>query len=164
MKFLYKRSGSNEKILEHNDLSVEVVTPTIRGGLIIQGEKKNLKLLAVRLWFQCITLGKAKLFCYRQNGELVHTSYVIPKCYKFPFLGKCDYEIGPCFTYPRFRGKGFYPLMLRYICANIGTEHSIFYMIVDESNLSSIKGIEKADFQRCGNVKVTRIMKMYQLD
>ena len=164
MKYLYKKAHFNEEIMEPDDLSIEVVTPTIRGGFILQGENKNFRLLAARLMFQIATFGKARLYCYRQNGALVHTSYVIPKCYKFPFLSKYDYEIGPCFTYPQFRGKGYYPQMLKYICSNIGTEKTVFYMIVDANNIPSIKGIEKAAFQRCGNIKKTKIMKRYKVE
>jgi len=79
-------------------------------------------------------------------------------------MGKWDYEIGPCFTYPKFRGKGVYPQMLKYISSNVGAENSIFYMIVDETNLPSIKGIEKAGFQKCGTIKVSRFLKRYQLE
>lgn len=118
--------------------------------------------MAIRCLFQMITLGKAKIYCYRADGELVHTSYVIPKCCKFPFMGKEDYEIGPCFTYPKFRGKGLYSQMLKYICSSVGTYKTNFYMIVDETNLPSIRGIEKADFKRCGNVRVTKILKKYK--
>ena len=142
---------------------MEIFTPKIR-GLILQWENKSFETLAVRCLFQIITLGKAKVYCYRYNGELVHTSYLLPKCYKFPFLSKWDYEIGPCFTYPKWRGKWIYPQMLKYICSSIGTEKSVFYMIVDETNLPSIKGIEKAGFQRCGTIKVTRILKRYKLE
>ena len=134
------------------------------GGLILQGENKSFETLTVRCLFQIITFGKAKVYCYRYNGELVHTSYLIPKCYKFPFLSKWDYEIGPCFIHPKWRGKGIYPQMLKYICSSIGTEKSVFYMIVDETNLPSIKGIEKAGFQRWGTIKVTKILKRYKLE
>lgn len=164
MKYLYKQSGRSMGFEFNENLDVEIVTPRIRGGLVLQGENKGFKLLAVRCLFQIITFGKARVYCCRYNGELVHTSYVIPKCYKFPFMSKWDYEIGPCFTYPKFRGKGIYPQILKYICSSIGTEKSVFYMIVDETNLPSIKGIEKAGFQRCGTIKVTRILKKYQLE
>ena len=163
MKYLYKHSGSSVDFESHENLDLEIVTPKFGGRLILQGENKSFKLLAVRCLFQIVTFGKAKVYCYRLNGELVHTSYVIPKCYKFPFMSKWDYEIGPCFTYPKFRGKGIYPQMLKYICSSISTEKTVFYMIVDETNLPSIKGIEKAGFQRCGTIKVTRILKRYQL-
>lgn len=42
-------------------------------------------------------------------------------------------HIGPCETIESERGKGFYP-------------YRVFYMIVDEKNISSIKGVEKVGF------------------
>jgi RimJ/RimL family protein N-acetyltransferase len=142
-------------------LETYYITPN---RLIQNGEEKSLKLIVVRLVFMLITLGKAKMYCLRENDELIHTSYVIPKCCKFPFLGEDDYEIGPCMTYTPFRGKGYYSMMLRYICENVGTQQTNFYMIVDESNLASIRGIEKAGFERCGNIRVTKIMKRYLIE
>lgn len=162
MKYIYIYKQSSRSV-DFDNLNVEIFRPTIRGGLIIRGEIKSFKLLAVRAMFQIVTFGKARVYYCRYNGELVHTSYVIPKCYKFPFMSRHDYEIGPCFTYPSFRGKGVYPQMLKYICSSIGTEKSVFYMIVDEANVSSIKGIEKAGFQRCGKIKATKILKRYKL-
>lgn len=162
MKFLYKKQSCNDEVMFQDDLDIEVITPTIR-RLFIEGEKKSIKLLAARLMFWIITFGKAKLYCYRQGGELAHTSYVIPKCCKFPFLESSDYEIGPCMTCPKFRGKGYYPTMLRYICSTVGSQKTTFYMIVDEENSASIKGIEKAGFTRCGVVEVSKITKTYRL-
>lgn len=160
MKYLYKKSNDNENVLIKDNLEIEMFCPTLR-RLILKDEKKNVKLLVVRSLFWILTFGKAKLYCLRDHGELVHTSYVIPKCYKFPFLDKADYEIGPCMTYPLFRGKGYYPMMLRYICSTVGVQYTTFYMIVDEGNSASIKGIEKAGFERCGEIKVTKFTKRY---
>ena len=44
------------------------------------------------------------------------------------------------------RGKGFYPLLLQYIIE----EHPErdYYMIIDENNVSSQKGVAKVNFQR----------------
>lgn len=78
-------------------------------------------------------------------------------------MDKDDYEIGPCFTYPQYRGNGIYPSVLRSICNSIGNDNTTFYMIVDETNIASIKGIEKAGFKKCGIVKVTKITKRYLL-
>ena len=163
MKYLYKKLKSSDTALIPEGLTVESFTPTIRRGLILPGERKSLRLLAVRLLFQLATHGRAKIYAYRENGELVHTSYVIPKCYKFPFLAGDDYEIGPCITYPEYRGNGYYPTMLHYISGSVGSEKTMFYMIVDENNIPSIKGIEKAGFERCGNIQVTKITKRYRL-
>ena len=47
-----------------------------------------------------------------------------------------------------FRGMGYYPLLLKYI-QNQYIDKDI-YMIVDEENIPSIKGIEKAGFKKFG--------------
>lgn len=78
------------------------------------------------------------------ESDLAHTSYVIPKCFKFPFLRADDFEIGPCFTYPSYRGKRIYPAVPQYINAYVGTE--------------------KSGFERCGTVKVSRFTKKYRLE
>ena len=105
MKYLYKKSSCNENVFIQEGIDIEIYRPTI-GRLILKGEKKSIKILAVRIMFWILTFGKAKLYCFRKDGELVHTSYVIPKCHKFPFLSKDEFEIGPCMTYPKFRSKG----------------------------------------------------------
>jgi len=97
------------------------------------------------------------------DGEnIVHYSYLVPKCYKFPFLGREDYEIGPCVTNDSYRRKGSYAYMLEHITKDIKFEKSCFYMIVSDDNLPSIKGIEKAGFLRCGNLIKTKFLKIYR--
>ncbi len=113
MRYLYKKTKKNDESEFSGELTVEVFTPKILCKLTLKGEKKSFKLLAVRFWFQIITHGKAKIYYIRQGENLVHTSYVVPKCYKFSFLNTNDYEIGPCFTYPEYRGKGVYPFVLK---------------------------------------------------
>lgn len=161
--YLYKINRGHDTISLPQDSKIEVFTPTIRRGLLLPGEKKTFKLLMARLLFQIVTRGKARVYFCKHKENLIHTSYVIPKCYKFPFLNNNDYEIGPCFTYPEYRGQGYYPAMLRYICSSVGYEKTVFYMIVDENNASSIKGIEKAGFKRCGSVEITRLTKKYRI-
>lgn len=131
----------------------------------LEGEKHNFKTTFVRLYFQLMTFGKAKLFCALDEfGKVTHTSYVVPKCFKFSFLKKGDYIIGPCYTKAEHRGKGIYPQMLGYICSNVGSKSTVFYMSVDENNFPSVKGIEKAGFKNCGTVKKTRLFKRYKRD
>lgn len=134
------------------------------GGYTLPHESHSIKKICLRFMFQFLTHGKSKIYFIADGDELIHTSYVIPKCRKFPFLGKDDYEIGPCFTSPYHRGKGIYPAVLRKICHSIGTENTVFYMIVDENNQPSIKGIEKAGFVRCGTVRVTKFTKKYVIE
>lgn len=131
--------------------------------LFIQGEFKSLKICLVRLSFWLLTWGKAKIYyMLSSSGRVMHTSYVLPRCFKFPFLTKDDYCIGPCFTYPEFRGKGIYPAVLNQICQSENyPSDTVFYMVVSDTNTPSVRGIEKAGFEKCGRIKKTRILKRY---
>lgn len=93
-----------------------------------------------------------------KTGEVVSSAYVIGKIWKFPFIKtKNDIHIGPCITKPEERGKGFYPILLCYI-SNLYL-NSNKYMIVHESNLSSIKGIEKTGFKRIAIGRCTKFKR-----
>lgn len=118
-------------------------------SLFIKGEDFSFNLFLSRLMW-CVTAhGKARIFYVEQEGEILHTSLVIPSCRKFPFLNKCDYEIGPCFTDESARGRGYYPQTLDFIIKNLKNAQD-FYMIVDDENIASIKGIKKAGFIETG--------------
>jgi len=94
------------------------------------------------------------------NGGVVSFARVIGKIYKFPFMKKKSLHIGPCMTIPEYRGRGFYPMLLRKIQKDFDTD---LYMIVHESNLSSIRGVEKARFSLFGKGHST-LLKRYEID
>lgn len=70
---------------------------------------------------------------------------------KFKFLKNKDVEIGPCVTDFKHRGKGIYPAVIQSIVKDKGYSND-FYMIVDENNIASIRGIEKAGFMFIGTI------------
>lgn len=99
-----------------------------------------------------LTLGRyQKMVVLNAEGAIVHTSRVIGKCYKFPFLSKHSAEIGPCATAKEYRGRGIYPMVLKHVLAHGG--YSEYYMLVHDTNTASIRGIEKAGFVRIGQVQ-----------
>lgn len=103
------------------------------------------------LW-SLITFGRyKKIVVLNSDNKVVHTSRVIGKCVKFPFLSRTSAEIGPCATNKEFRGQGIYPNVLKHILSNGGWDD--YYMLVHNSNTASIRGIEKAGFQRVGAVE-----------
>ena len=111
------------------------------------------------LW-NLISFGRLrKIIILNNENRMIHTSLLLGKCFKFPFLSKTSAEIGPCFTDEDFRGRGIYPMALKYILNNCGYQE--YYMIVSEKNISSIKGIEKAGFQRCGFIRKSKLLKRY---
>ena len=163
--YLYKIDSSDVKNMPNDsidEIDLKVFTPSLH-GIFLKGEKPSIKLFLIRLMFQVMTLGKAQIYYIQNGNNIIHTSYVIPACAKFPFMDKFDLEIGPCYTYPAFRGMGIYPKVLTEICRKRADAVLSFYMIVDEANLPSIKGIEKAGFVRCGVVYKGKLSKRYKL-
>jgi hypothetical protein len=81
-----------------------------------------------------------------KNGEVVSVAQVCPKNLFFRFVPKNGWHIGPCSTIKSQRGNGFYPLLLQFIVQ----EHPErdYYMIIDERNISSQKGVDKAGFEK----------------
>ncbi len=87
----------------------------------------------------------------------------IGKCHKFPFLKKNDVMLGPCWTRNDARGQGLYPGMINYIAHEIKKSRpdAEIYIVVREENISSTKGVLKADFRRIGSVEKTPKLKIY---
>jgi len=72
-------------------------------------------------------------------------------------LAAGDCVIGPCVTAPSYRGRGIYPMVLAAICRDrrrLGQRRA--YMVVNVDNHASIRGIEKAGFQRTQRMTLTR--------
>lgn len=81
-----------------------------------------------------------------KNGTVVSTAQVCPKLPIFPFIAKGGWHIGPCQTVKEERGKGYYPLLLQHII-NDHPERE-YYMIVDNNNIPSQRGIAKLNFEK----------------
>ena len=109
------------------------------------------------LWY-IFTLGKFKIVYLLDGDTVVHYSYITPKTFRFPFMGKNDIMVGPCFTNVYYRNNGVFTKVLRlinsvycdkdlWICANLNNAASIqafvssgynFYSIAKISRLSKI--------------------------
>lgn len=144
--------------------AVKVFKPTLFSLRFAGRERISLSVLLSRLYFWLITFGKYRIYYLLDGDRIVHFSYVVPRCVKFPFLGKNEYVIGPSVTSERYRRKGSYVYMLDAITSLAEYKNATFYMIVSADNLPSVKGIEKAGFIRCGRVSKTRISKIFRLE
>lgn len=152
--YLYKCDVLDEKIsFQNNSSNFNIdflkISPL---NLFIKNEKKSFKDAILRLYFWFSSYGKVYIYYVEDNEQIVHTSYVMKKSYKFPFMKKDDFEVGPCFTISEYRGKGIYPSVINKIKHDMLTEKNRIYMIVRRDNKSSIKGIEKSGFTKMGMV------------
>lgn len=113
------------------------------------------------LFWNFITLGKCRIYIARQGEELIHTSYVIGKCYKFPFVNgrNRDIEIGPCDTKENFRGRGVYPYVLSTILERELKEGNKAYMIISDANTASKRGVSKVGFSKVAVLRKDRLKR-----
>ena len=160
--YLYKKTCCNKGGQDKSDLDVRVFCPK-PWKPALDKEDIGLKTYLVRMSFWLSTRGKFKIFYVLKDHKIAHTSYQIPKCGKFAFMKKGDLEIGPCETKDEFRGQGIYPKVINHITSSAQSTDTVFYMLVAEDNLPSIRGIEKAGFVRCGTAKKSGILKRYRL-
>lgn len=133
----------------------------------IKREKVSLRKhgLKAALFWNMFTFGNCctyRIYDPYDSNRIIHESYVIHRCYKFPFLKNSDIEIGPCYTHKNWRGQGIYPSVLRAIIQKELTEHSRSYMIIDSSNTSSIRGVKKVGYTRVSYVTKSKFFKVYK--
>ena len=96
--YLYKIDSKDVKNMpmdSFDEIDLRVFTPSLR-GFFLNGEKIRIKTAFIRLLFQVMTLGKAQIYYVQSGNDIIHTSYVIPACIKFPFMDRDDLDIGPC--------------------------------------------------------------------
>jgi len=84
-------------------------------------------------------------FLYKDN-KLLSRAEVVSKIPVLPFMSADGVHIGPCVTEADERGKEYYPYLLNII--QMQYKNKVCYMIVEEHNSASIRGVQKAGF-RC---------------
>lgn len=129
---------------------------SIKKGDLKELESERKRLINIPWEFQCDRYDKViDFFIYLENGAIGHISWLYYK--KDPNrllrLGDEDCEIKFCLTLPTFRGKGFYPAVLQTIQCYLSNEgYQRCFICVNENNISSIRGIEKAGFLVVGQI------------
>lgn len=134
------------------DIKVNKIILSNPFKLFAKCEIFSFKEYLIRLRWCLKTFGKAIVYYYydEHQSDVQHTSFLIPYCNKFPFMKKKDFQIGPCYTKRTARGKGLYPKVLNFIVLENSHNNSDFYMIVNDNNPASVKGIKKAGFIETG--------------
>lgn len=94
------------------------------------------------------------------DKTIVHTSYVSPKVYRFPFMGKKDIQIGPCWTNENYRNKGIYSNMLLFLLRFYSDVDRTIWIYTNLSNIASQKAILKSGFEFCSIMRISRWTKI----
>lgn len=146
---VYENScGSLNDFVLNNDWEIKIFKPSPWKLYFDKNiEKASFRVSLFRLYISLLSKGKTKIYFVidKNSGRIIHSSCVIPRNFKYPFLKKGEYCIGNCKTALEFRGKGIYPYVLKYIMGN--NPDIIFKMFIREENTSSINGVKKARFK-----------------
>ena len=135
-KSTYKKNETKceYKNIEVVDFSSELFGSSRKGVLI------------AFVW-KVITIKKPKAYIIRDaQGAIIHSTCVIPKCFKFPFMGKDDIHIGPCVTVKEYRGLGLFPYVVSSVIENELNDENSAYSMINTKNISSIEGFKKVGF------------------
>lgn len=99
--------------------------------------------------FSGFTYYKYAIIDEESGDEIAHT-HISKNLPHFDFIYRLGggYHIGPDFTHPKYRGRGFHPYILTYVIKDIlkSEPYIYIYICVSQENTSSIKGIERAGF------------------
>ncbi len=126
--------------------------------LLMMGEKLNLvKVFALSIidFFNTKNEKKISICLYIINNKILSYLVIQDVKYHMPWISEQALEIGAVYTKPDFRGKGLYAYSLETL---IKSEKGLYFMIVEEENISSIKGIERAGFKFYK--KITKVEKV----
>jgi len=161
---LYRLHASevNQEFLErrNKDVLIEVFEPDI-SKLNIFGVESSLKLKAMNVYWTLVSRGKYKIYYVREGDSVIHTSYCIPKCYKFPFMKETDLHVGPCVTDEGSRGQGIFPTVVSKIMAD--HPDTVFYMVINDDNTASIRGASKVGFKKVHRLEYQSILKKFRI-
>ncbi len=92
------------------------------------------------------------LFIFHENRS-VHRSVIIPRYYRYSFMGDNDLQIGATWTDPRFRGTGLATAALQtLVAAHLQPGRKLWYFVSPE-NKPSIAAATRAGFVQVGRLR-----------
>lgn len=109
------------------------------------------------------------LFCVFIGKNLAHRSFVAmdSKANVDPVLSmssmnwRNEASIGPCTTYTKYRGLNLFPYTLLQICRYLqGQSKQSVKITTSKDNISSVRGIEKAEFSICRGVQYLKLLHL----
>src|SRR6516165_10214009 len=109
----------------------------------------------LRLW-RLISLAHGhvnapRILTITRGAELVHYSVVLPYIGRIPGMANRDFEIGPCWTAPKYRGRGLFQFAIRRICSDLAADGRAFWMVCRPDNDPSKVAIQKSGFSLIGD-------------
>ncbi len=104
-----------------------------------------------------------KRYFIEVDSVMIHQSFLYQSLNILKLIGKRGPAIGNCITLHSHRGKSIYPYVINKIACKILQNNVCdeVFVLVNTSNINSIKGIEKAGFKLHSQIKATRFLLHY---
>jgi len=176
---LYILDNTKSKISSIHDNKKDILPQGMKFGVVAYGLKaifsKPFDLLCFYWWLIYLPrmiLGKSGFSIYwiSVDGEVIHKTFLLPKCFKFPFMKPDDLFVGPVWTHPLYRRKGLSQFIFQQIKntyndnTNITNIRFWWMWLVLETNLASVELAKRLGFSNSGLKTKKRygIYKLYQ--
>lgn len=98
------------------------------------------------LWY-ITTLGRFGILVLLDKDVVVHYSYITPKVFRFPFMGRNDQQIGPCVTHPDYRGKGIFTNVLKLIPAYYSRKSDLVWTYTTQDDIAAQKAFNNSGYE-----------------
>ena len=96
------------------------------------------------------------------DSQNAHESYLFNNVFLLRTVKKKGPVIGDCKTWKQFRGQSMYPYTINKIAKDLLESHiNEVFIVVNQDNSSSIKGLEKAHFKKFASINATRWLFLY---
>jgi RimJ/RimL family protein N-acetyltransferase len=148
---VYRTTGIDgdpgEKQAELSDgYSMELWRPG-RGSIV--PPTMNKRFIAWWLFHRWGILGNRlyRVVLIRYQGAVVHRSCLVPKYFRWPFMGKNDLQISSTWTHPAHRGRGLATFALSRLARGYADGSRQFWYICREDNPASIAVCLRGGFQ-----------------
>ena len=115
------------------------------------------------LFWYIFSFGRYKIFYIMENetNKMAHFSNIIPKIFKYSFMGRKHIQIVNCYTLPLFRGCRLFSLALSVIGEEF--KNTVVWVGSREDNVGSIKSIKRAGYKMVARVYKTKFLGIYKL-
>lgn len=146
-----KKAGGKD--MTKHGFQIELFVPSL---FRLSKHKSN---FYINLFWFVTTFGRYSILYIKKGNKIAHYSYLIPYNIRFPFMAANDLQIGPCYTYTEFRGKGIYSYVLQHIPLSF-PKVECFWIYTADNNFISKKLIERAGYSFVGMAKRSGILKI----
>lgn len=90
------------------------------------------------------------VYAVHDGPRLLHRLLVTPRWYRFPFMGPADLQLGMLWTDPVMRGRGLAALAIAAAHRDFDGICPALWYVVDDTNLASIRLIERVGYRLAG--------------